>query len=283
MPTQTTTPSRGDGTTWLAAICKPVSFLAACSLEHNKVQRSLAGRMQAHIVAALPTKAFMPASTPTASNANERHVAPPRFDRVAHQNFVRSRSCRYLGSPVGVGLCTLDIDAASFGPWQRLSASSLVLSGSCNVREGCCWDRPIQRLGFGPSQIREAWALLRGRAPATRYTGEADDTSTSSTTQRQGRRWCKVNSQRLCSLDRTACGFCINRLMITRTKTMVVVKSAKIGLVACGVFMGVQRYRSDRAQGPCSYCWPSNRVRSLATEHHDGRRPTQTVILVLRL
>jgi hypothetical protein len=150
------------------------------------------------------------------------------------------------------------------------------------VREGCRRDRPIQQLGFGPSQIREALALLRGREPATRCTGEAGDTSTSSTTKRQRRSWCKVNSQRLCSLDRTECGFCISRLTITRTKTTVVVQSAKIGLVACGIFMGVQRYRSDLAQGPCSCCWPSNRVRSLATEHHDGRRPTQTMILVLR-
>jgi hypothetical protein len=46
-------------------------------------------RVQAHIVAAVPTKAFTPASTPTASKANETHVAPLIFDRVAHQNFVR--------------------------------------------------------------------------------------------------------------------------------------------------------------------------------------------------
>ncbi|KAK7180180.1 hypothetical protein PSPO01_13839 [Paraphaeosphaeria sporulosa] len=113
-----------------------------------------------------------------------------------------------------------------------------------------------RRLGFGPSQVREAWALAVGSlrlATQARPTIPPHRPQTTGTAEDGG---AKSIRERFYSLTWNGFGFRNSCLAITRTKMTVVVESAKNGLVAFGSFMGAQHYRSDLAQGPC---WLSNR------------------------
>lgn len=90
----------------------------------------------------------------------------------------------HLGSQVGVTSCALSLAG-------EIIRILLRLSGSCGVREGCRWDKPIQRVGTKAFLIGETWVQCTSAGSlrlATQARPKArDGPSTSAAHQRQGR------------------------------------------------------------------------------------------------